>query len=207
MLTWRRGTRILFEKTRRLEVPLLDLVGEPREASAAPRAGHGGLPHRRPDEHADGAPPQPEALQGAARAQRHPDDHDRRIRRASSRTSASPWTGRSQVLRADDGALRLHGKPEPAEGARDRPQARLDLRHHVDVVLPVAAVGPRVGAVGHAALAGPASSSCLPATPTTPRTISRSRPTGWSRSARRSRSRTVHPKSGVDKRGPSRRAC
>ena len=27
MLTWRRGTRILFEKTRRLEVPLLDLVG------------------------------------------------------------------------------------------------------------------------------------------------------------------------------------
>ena len=27
MLTWRRGTRILFEKTRRLEVPLLDLIG------------------------------------------------------------------------------------------------------------------------------------------------------------------------------------
>ena len=27
MVTWRRGTRILFEKTRRLEVPLLDLVG------------------------------------------------------------------------------------------------------------------------------------------------------------------------------------
>jgi KUP system potassium uptake protein len=26
MITWRRGTRILFEKTRRLEVPLLDLV-------------------------------------------------------------------------------------------------------------------------------------------------------------------------------------
>jgi KUP system potassium uptake protein len=26
MLTWRRGTRILFDKTRRLEVPLLDLV-------------------------------------------------------------------------------------------------------------------------------------------------------------------------------------
>jgi KUP system potassium uptake protein len=26
MLTWRRGTRILFEKTRRLEVPLLDLL-------------------------------------------------------------------------------------------------------------------------------------------------------------------------------------
>ena len=27
MLTWRRGSRILFEKTRRLEVPLADLVG------------------------------------------------------------------------------------------------------------------------------------------------------------------------------------
>jgi len=28
MLTWRRGSRILFEKTRRLEVPLHDLVGQ-----------------------------------------------------------------------------------------------------------------------------------------------------------------------------------
>ena len=27
MLTWRRGTRILFEKTRKADVPLLELIG------------------------------------------------------------------------------------------------------------------------------------------------------------------------------------
>ena len=31
-------------------------------------------------------------------------------------------------------------QPERAEGARDRAQAGLELRHHVDVVLPVAAL-------------------------------------------------------------------
>ena len=36
-------------------------------------------------------------------------------------------------------ALRLHGDAERAEGAGDRAQARLAVRHHVDVVLPVAA--------------------------------------------------------------------
>ena len=36
-------------------------------------------------------------------------------------------------------ALRLHGDAERAEGARHRAQARLAVRHHVDVVLPVAA--------------------------------------------------------------------
>ncbi len=27
MMTWRRGTRILFEKTRKVDVPLLELIG------------------------------------------------------------------------------------------------------------------------------------------------------------------------------------
>jgi KUP system potassium uptake protein len=36
MFTWRRGSRILFEKTRRLEVPLLELVGN-LEKHPAPR--------------------------------------------------------------------------------------------------------------------------------------------------------------------------
>ena len=35
-------------------------------------------------------------------------------------------------------ALRLHGDAERAEGARDRAEARLAVRHHVDLVLPVA---------------------------------------------------------------------
>ena len=37
MLTWRRGSRILFEKTRRLEVPLAELDRQAREAKPPPR--------------------------------------------------------------------------------------------------------------------------------------------------------------------------
>ena len=46
--------------------------------------------------------------------------------------------------------------PERAEGARHRPQARLAVRHHVDVVLPVAPFAQAGRPFGHAALAGPA---------------------------------------------------
>ena len=70
-----------------------------------------------------------------------------------------------------------------------RPQARLAVRHHVDVVLPVpprAASRPRTPAcrAGRTAC-----SSRSPAAPTTPPTTSRFRPGGWSRSAPRLRSR------------------
>src|SRR5262249_31386088 len=40
------------------------------------------------------------------------------------------------------------------EGARDRPQARLAVRHHVDLVLPVPACAEACRPFGHAALAG-----------------------------------------------------
>src|SRR5262249_16247818 len=45
---------------------------------------------------------------------------------------------------------------ERAEGARRCPQARLALRYHVDVVLPVTPRAQAGRAVRHAALAGPA---------------------------------------------------
>ena len=63
--------------------------------------------------------------------------------------------GRADLLEGD-AALRLHGDAERAEGARHRPQARLAVRHHVDVVLPVAPLLAPGGALRHAALAGPA---------------------------------------------------
>ena len=48
MMTWRRGTRILLDKTRRDEVPLRDHRRQPGEAqAAASRARHGHLPHQR----------------------------------------------------------------------------------------------------------------------------------------------------------------
>ena len=84
--------------------------------------------------------------------------------------------------------VRLHGNAERAEGARDRPQARLAVRHHVDVVLPVAARAQAVGPFRHAALAGPAVHRACQDRRATPPTSSRSRPGGWWRSAPRSRS-------------------
>ena len=45
-------------------------------------------------------------------------------------------------------ALRLHGDAERAEGAGDRAQDGLALRHHVDVVLPVAPLAQAVGQSG-----------------------------------------------------------
>jgi hypothetical protein len=46
--------------------------------------------------------------------------------------------GRADVL-PRVAALRLHGDAERAEGARRRAQAQLAFRHHVDLILPVAA--------------------------------------------------------------------
>ena len=92
--------------------------------------------------------------------------------------------GRRDLL-ARRAALRLHGDAERAEGAGDRAQARLAVRHHVDVVLPVAPLAQARRAVRHAALAGPAVHRADAARPTTPPAISKSRPAAWSRSARR----------------------
>ena len=86
--------------------------------------------------------------------------------------------------------LRLHGKPQRAEGAGALPQAGAAVRHHVDLLLPVAAERSR-----------PSPHSGMPlwqdklfialarSADSTPPTISTSRRDAWSRSAHRSRSR------------------
>ena len=70
----------------------------------------------------------------------------------SERVTITPVSDHFQPRGAE---IRLHGAAQRAEGAGDRPQARLDLRHHVDVVLPVAARDQGGGPFRHAALAGP----------------------------------------------------
>ncbi len=55
MITWRRGTRILFDKTRRLEVPLAELIGNLEKIAAASGPRHRDLPDQRSGEHADRA--------------------------------------------------------------------------------------------------------------------------------------------------------
>ncbi len=55
MYTWRRGSRLLFEKSRKLEFPLADLVDDAGETAAATGARHRGIPHQRSRQRADGA--------------------------------------------------------------------------------------------------------------------------------------------------------
>ena len=47
IVTWQRGSRILVQKTRRVEVPLDSLIRQPGEEAAAHGAGHRGVPDQR----------------------------------------------------------------------------------------------------------------------------------------------------------------
>ena len=185
MYTWRRGSRLLFEKTRRQETPLDRPGAHAREAS-----------RRR-------ACPAPPSSSPATRRARRP-----RCCTASSTTRCcTRRTSSSRSRRRDtprvDPAERVRIEPvgetfsrvalrfgfmeiaERAEGAGDRPQAtagtstscrrRSSCRGACSSRRRVPAC--RAGRTG--------CSSCSPAPPTTPPTISRFRPAGWSRSARR----------------------
>jgi KUP system potassium uptake protein len=143
MYTWRRGSRLLFEKSRKLEFPLADLVAMLEKK-----------PPQRVTGTADRADAQPQALQGAAREERDPDHRDRadparRHLRARQARTAQPelFQGRA--------ALRLHGIAQCAAGAGDRAKTRLAVRHHVDLLLPVPPRLEAGRAFRHAALAGP----------------------------------------------------
>ena len=52
-------------------------------------------------------------------------------------------------------ALRFYGIAERPQGAGDRAQARLAIRHHVDVLFRLTAIAQAIDTVGNAALAGP----------------------------------------------------
>ena len=154
MMTWRRGSRILFEKTRRTEVPLLDLVHN-LEKHPPPRiAGTAVFLTSDPESTPTALLHSLKHFKVLHREQRHPHRHhhgsaEGRPRRAGDDRLRQP------VVRAADAALRLHGNAERAEGAGRRQEARLELRHHGDVVLPVAALDQGGGEIGDAALAGP----------------------------------------------------
>ncbi len=153
ILTWRRGTGILASKTRRTEVPLDTLF---RSLEKKP----------------------PHIVQGTAvfltsdpefapTAMLHNLKHNKVLHennviltivtadhaaRAGRRPSADHAAVEAFLPRVAE--VRLHGAAQRAEGAGDRAPARLAIRHHVDVVLPVAAHAAAVAAIGHAVLAG-----------------------------------------------------
>ena len=53
MYTWRRGSRLLFEKTRRLETPLVSLVKSSRKEPTGACIGYGGISYQRSGERSD----------------------------------------------------------------------------------------------------------------------------------------------------------
>ena len=184
MYTWRRGSRMLFAKTRRQEMPLDTLVAmlekkPPQrvpgtavfltsDPASAPTALLHSLKHYKVLHEKNVILTVEMAPIAAGRRQR----------------AGADRAGGGDILPRHP-AVWLHGDAERAEGARDRAQARLDLRHHVDVVLPVAPYAAAAADSGMPTLAGPAVHRAGAQLPTTPPTISRSRPAGWWRSVRR----------------------
>src|SRR5262249_48661482 len=119
MYTWRRGSRLLFEKTRRQEISLDDLVHMLEKKPPVARPGHARVPPRPARVPAPRAHAQPKALQGAARAQRHFDDRDGGPAAGRAGRTCAHRAGGQDVL-ARGPALRVHGNAERPQSARNR---------------------------------------------------------------------------------------
>ena len=155
MYTWRRGSKLLFEKSRKLEFPLADLVA---------------MLEKRPPQRVPGTAvfltSDPEC---APTALMHSLKHYKVLHEKNViltiETAPTPRIDPAERVRMEQlqrdllpghAEVRLHGIAQCAEDAGDRPQARLAVRHHVDVVLPVPPGAEACRTFGHAALAGPA---------------------------------------------------
>ena len=155
MYTWRRGTAVLAAKTIKLQTPLRELI-EMLERSP---------PHRAPGTavfltgdtrlRTDGASAQSQAQQGAARAQCRLDGPIRRDA-ACLGEGARAHRAFGRELSACHSPLRVHGCAKHSAGARDRTQAGMADRHHVNFVLSVSALSQARRPIGNAALAGQA---------------------------------------------------
>lgn len=154
MYTWRRGSKILFAKTRRLETPLDDLVR---------------MPEKKPPQRVPGtAVFLTSDPKSAPTALLHSLKHYKVLHEKniilSVETTHTPRVEPGKRVRMEPVgstfvrvALRFGymETPNNSEGAGDRAQARAAVRHHVDVVLPVAPGAAPGAAVGNAVLAGP----------------------------------------------------
>ena len=155
MLTWHRGARILAAKTRRLETPL-DLLLKSLAKSKPPRVPGTAVFLTAAPESA------PTALLHSLKHYKVLHESNviltivtENIPRVCPAGPGGDGTAGRRV-HARDPAFRLHGDAQHSQGARHRAEARLDLRHHVDLVLPVAALGQAGCAIGHAGMAGQA---------------------------------------------------
>ena len=150
MYTWRRGSRMLFDKSRKLELPLADLVDSWRTATArVPGTAVFLTPIR---QRADCPDAQSQALQGAARKERH-SHHRIRRRRGSTRQNGF---GRGDLPTFSRILLRFGFMESPnvlkASGSRANWAGNLTSCRPRSSY-PAARSGRRT--FGHAALAGP----------------------------------------------------
>ena len=137
MYTWRRGSRLLYEKTRRLETPLEDLVR---------------MLERKPPQRVPGtavfltSDPKsaPTALMHSLKHYKVLHEKNVIISVETTHTPRVESAKRVEIEQVGSTFMRVRlrfGYMEIAEhspGAGDRAQARLAIRHHVDVVLLVA---------------------------------------------------------------------
>ena len=154
MYTWRRGMRLLLEKTRRQETPLDALVA---------------MLEKKPPPHVPGTAvfltsdpmSAPTALLHSLKHYKVLHDKIVILSIQTDHLPRVPIEERVRIepvgrnLLAGDAALRLHGSAERAAGACRCAAARLAVRYHVHVVLPVAPRAATCGTFRHAALAGP----------------------------------------------------
>jgi KUP system potassium uptake protein len=154
IVTWRRGVDILAQKTQSAEIPLDALVKNLERkpphiipGTAIFLTSNAGLRACR-------AAAQSQAQQGLARTERGDKrGHGRCAARERRRTRA--YHADEPAIHQNDALLRVHGTPERSHGARPCAQARLEVRHHVDVILRVATIAQAGGEVRHAELARP----------------------------------------------------
>ena len=154
IFTWRKGANILAAKTRRLETPIDELVEalEKRPPTRVPGTAVflTGDPNSAPTallhslKHYKVLHENNVVLTVVIENTPYVDTADR--------VSIEPL-GKSFSTRSHP--LWLHGDTQRSSRTWHRPQARMELRHHVDLLLPIAAFRPRRCEVRNATMAGP----------------------------------------------------
>ena len=155
MGTWVRGSRYLFDKTRKNEIPLDFLAAQ--MAKKPPMLVPGTAVFLTSDPLSA-----PTALMHSLKHYKVLHEQNVILSAVTAQQPIVPDSERvthgkdQRPVHAGDADLRLHGAAQHPEGAGDLPQAGLEVRHHDDVVLPVAALAEGVAQFGHAGVAGPA---------------------------------------------------
>ena len=153
MYTWRHGSRLLFEKTRRQEIPLADLVRMLEKKPPLRVPGTAVFLTSTPE-------CAPTALMHSLKHYKVLHEHNVIL---TIETADAPRVDPGERVRIEGVGetftrvrlrFRIHGDPERTEGAGDRAQDRLDVRHHVHIVLSVTTRAQAGHSLRHAALAG-----------------------------------------------------